>query len=91
MKQRTGDFKMAKTGIKSTEFWVSIIGMLGGIILASMEGSQWTQIIGGILTAVCGGSYTMGRSLVKSNEAKADLIGEAIRRTPRISKAKKNS
>jgi len=78
---------MAKTGIKSTEFWVSIIGMIGGIILASMEGNQWTQIIGGILTAVCGGSYTMGRSLVKSNEAKADVIGEAIKKTSKLKKS----
>jgi len=78
---------MAKTGIKSTEFWVSIVGMLGGVILASMEGNQWTQVIGAILAAVCGSSYTMGRSLVKSNEAKADVIGEAIKKTSKLKKS----
>jgi|TARA_R100000656_G_scaffold9416_4_gene10291 drug/metabolite transporter (DMT)-like permease len=78
---------MKKTGIKSTEFWISIVGMLGGVILASMEGSQWTQVIGAILAAVCGGSYTMGRSLVKSNEAKAGIIGEAIKKTSKLKKS----
>ena len=53
-----------KPGIKSTEFIISMVGMVGGVVLASIEGNQWTQMIGAILAAVCGGSYTMGRSLV---------------------------
>tara|TARA_R100001198_G_C5211629_1_gene196791 strand:+ start:749 stop:976 length:228 start_codon:yes stop_codon:yes gene_type:complete len=58
-----------KPGIKTSEMIITLVGMIGGCILASVEGNQWTQIIGGILAAVCGSSYTMGRSLVKGKEA----------------------
>tara|TARA_Y100000592_G_scaffold96354_1_gene164705 strand:- start:690 stop:929 length:240 start_codon:yes stop_codon:yes gene_type:complete len=58
-----------KPGIKTSEMIITLIGMIGGVVLASIEGNQWTQIIGGILAAVCGGSYTMGRSMVKGKEA----------------------
>ena len=58
-----------KPGIKTSEMIITLIGMIGGVVLASIEGNQWTQIIGGILAAVCGGSYTMGRSIVKGKEA----------------------
>ena len=58
-----------KPGLKSSEFIISIIGMVGGVVLASIEGNQWTQMIGALLAAVSGGSYTMGRSLVKGKEA----------------------
>jgi len=58
-----------KPGIKTSEMIITLIGMIGGVVLASIEGNQWTQIIGGILAAVCGSSYTMGRSMVKGKEA----------------------
>lgn len=58
-----------KPGIKTSEFIISLVGMIGGVVLASLEGNQWTQMIGAVLAAVCGGSYTMGRSLVKGKEA----------------------
>ena len=58
-----------KPGVKSSEFIISLIGLIGGCVLASVKGNQWTQMIGAVLAAVCGGSYTMGRSLVKSKEA----------------------
>ena len=60
---------MMKPGIKTSEMIITLIGMIGGVVLASIEGNQWTQIIGGVLAAVCGGSYTMGRSMVKGKEA----------------------
>mgnify|MGYP003144866347 FL=1 len=68
-----------KPGIKSTEFIISMVGMVGGVVLASIEGNQWTQMIGAILAAVCGGSYTMGRSLVKSKEALGAAHIEGLR------------
>ena len=68
-----------KPGVKTSEFIISIIGMVGGVVLASIEGNQWTQMIGAVLAAVCGGSYTMGRSIVKSREATGAAQVEAAR------------
>ena len=68
-----------KPGLKSSEFIISIIGMVGGVVLASIEGNQWTQMIGALLAAVCGGSYTMGRSMVKGKEAIGAAQVEAAR------------
>jgi hypothetical protein len=53
--------------------------MIGGVVLASIDGNQWTQMIGALLAAVCGGSYTMGRSLVKGKEASGAAQVEAAR------------
>ena len=69
---------------KTGEFWISIIGMVGGAILASLEGNQWTQLIGGVMACVFGISYTVGRSLVKSSESKASIISEAIKKSPSL-------
>tara|TARA_R100000329_G_C7503432_1_gene177230 strand:+ start:319 stop:546 length:228 start_codon:yes stop_codon:yes gene_type:complete len=68
-----------KPGIKTSEMIITLVGMIGGCILASVEGNQWTQIIGGILAAVCGSSYTMGRSMVKGKEAIGAAQVEAAR------------
>ena len=68
-----------KPRIKTSEMIITLIGMIGGVVLASIEGNQWTQIIGGVLAAVCGGSYTMGRSVVKSKEAIGAAQVEAAR------------
>ena len=68
-----------KPGIKTSEMIITLNGMIGGVVLASIEGYQWTQIIGGVLAAVCGGSYTMGRSVVKSKEAIGAAQVEAAR------------
>tara|TARA_R100001230_G_C5614505_1_gene125303 strand:+ start:138 stop:365 length:228 start_codon:yes stop_codon:yes gene_type:complete len=68
-----------KPGIKTSEMIITLVGMIGGCVLASIEGNQWTQIIGGILAAVCGSSYTMGRSLVKGKEAIGAAQVEAAR------------
>jgi hypothetical protein len=70
---------MMKPGIKTSEMVITLIGMIGGVVLASIEGNQWTQIIGGVLAAVCGGSYTMGRSMVKGKEAIGAAQVEAAR------------
>tara|TARA_R100001594_G_scaffold121833_1_gene157812 strand:+ start:843 stop:1085 length:243 start_codon:yes stop_codon:yes gene_type:complete len=73
---------MNKPGVKSTEFWLSAIGMIGGLILSIVPESPWAQMIGGVLSAVCGVSYTMGRSWAKgkseSAQANAKVIAEAL-------------
>ena len=58
-----------KSGFKSTEFWLSLVGMVGGIVVAALGDSQIAQAIGAVLIVVCGASYTAGRSLVKGKEA----------------------
>ena len=57
-----------KKGIHSTEFWLNLVGVLGGVIIAAMGDSQWSALAGSILSAVCGASYTAGRSVVKGRE-----------------------
>ena len=44
----------SKPGIKSTEFWLSCAGLIGGLVLSVVPESPWTSIVGGILAAVCG-------------------------------------
>ena len=67
-----------KSGFKSTEFWINLIGMVGGLVLAGLGENQWTTIAGGILSAVCGSSYAAGRSIVKGKEIQgAAQIGAA--------------
>ena len=58
-----------KPGIKTTELVVSLLGILGGCACAIWSDSQFVQIAGPILAAICGSSYTVGRSLVKGKEA----------------------
>ena len=43
-------------GAKSTEFWLSVLGMVGGILCAFFAENQWAQVAGPILAAVCGKS-----------------------------------
>ena len=58
-----------KPGIKTSELVVSVIGVLAGCACALFSDSQFVQIAGPILAAICGSSYPMGRSLVKGKEA----------------------
>ena len=53
-------------GAKSTEFWLSVLGMLGGVLCALFADSQWAQVAGPILAAICGAAYTNSRKTVKA-------------------------
>ena len=71
-------------GVKSTEFWISLAGMLGGIVCTLFAEAQWAQVAGAILSAVCGKSYADSRKTVKAalalGAAKVDaarIAGEA--------------
>ena len=67
---------MNKPGIKSTEVWLALIGMVGGLVLSALPDSPWTQIMGGVLATVCGASYSLGRSYAKG---KTDAAGHTAR------------
>ena len=76
-----------RPGIKSSEFLINLIGLIGGLVLASVGDNAWSPVIGGILSAVCGASYTAGRSMVKKSEA----LGHAhVAASQPVSKAKKS-
>ena len=75
---------MDKPSWKSTEFWITLIGLVGGVVLASLPESPFINVAGSLLAAICGGSYTLGRSLVKGQAAKSEglkasrAIGDAL-------------
>ena len=67
-----------KKGIHSSEFWLNLVGVLGGVIIGMMGDNQWAVMAGSVLSAVCGASYTAGRSVVKSRET---LLKAAVEST----------
>ena len=61
----------------SSEFFISIFGMCGGILCAVFSDSQWAQVGGPILAAVCGASYSQSRATVKRALASAEAVSQA--------------
>ena len=61
----------------SSEFFISILGMCGGILCAVFSDSQWAQVGGPILAAVCGASYSQSRATVKRALASAEAVSQA--------------
>ena len=74
-------------GIKSTEFWISLVGMVGGIICAVFAEAQWAQVAGAILSAVCGKSYADSRKTVKAALALGSAKVDAARITAEATEA----
>lgn len=78
-------------GVKSTEFWMSLIGMVGGIVCAVFAEAQWAQVAGAILSAVCGKSYADSRKTVKAaialGGAKVDAARIAAEATEAVGKS----
>lgn len=74
-----------KQGWKTSEFWLNAVGVVAGVIMGSgaFADNQWTQLIGTVLAAVCGASYTLGRSMVKGKEAlgAAHVEGELVKKS----------
>ena len=54
------------SGVKSTEFWISILGMVVGGLCAVFADSQWAQVVGPIAAVICGAAYTNSRKTVKA-------------------------
>jgi len=61
-------------GFKSLELWLALAGMVGGILCAMFAESQWAQVGGPILAAICGASYTQSRATVKKALASAEAV-----------------
>ena len=59
-----------KPGFKTTEFWLSTIAVVLGIVLASgavPDGGIVAQIVGGVLSVLSSLGYTAARTKVKVN------------------------
>ena len=65
------------TGLKSSEFLLTLLGMLGGVVCAIFAESQWAQVGGPLLAAVCGASYSQSRATVKRALASAEAVASA--------------
>jgi len=69
---------MNKPGVKSTEFWIALAGMVGGLALSVSPENPFTQIIGAVLAAVCGPTYIAGRSWAKGKSDAAQANAKTI-------------
>jgi len=67
-----------KPGFKSTEFWMTLVGVCSGIIMSVAPDNVYTQAIGAILAAVLGSSYSLGRAHAKGKESHARIISSAM-------------
>ena len=61
-------------GLKSSEFLLTLLGMVGGVLCAVFAESQWAQVGGPLLAAVCGASYSQSRATVKRALASAEAV-----------------
>ena len=61
-------------GLKSSEFLLTLLGMVGGGVWAIFAESQWAQVGGPLLAAVCGASYSQSRATVKRALASAEAV-----------------
>jgi len=61
-------------GLKSSEFLMTLLGMIGGCLCAIFSDSQWAQVGGPILAAICGASYSQSRATVKRALASAEAV-----------------
>ena len=66
-------------GLRSSELLVTLLGMVGGCLCAIFSDSQWAQVGGPILAAVCGASYSQSRATVKRALASAEAVKEAAK------------
>ena len=59
----------AKPGYQTTEFWLSALAMVLGVVMASgaiPNGGTAAQIVGGVLSVLASLGYTASRTKVKS-------------------------
>lgn len=58
-----------RSGIKTTEFWLTFIATLGGSLTAAYSQYQWAQVIGLIAATLSTMGYAVTRSAVKKATA----------------------
>lgn len=61
-----------KAGWKTTEFWLSCLALVLGLVLTSgalPEGGLAAQIVGGVVTILAQLGYTAARAQIKAAEA----------------------
>jgi hypothetical protein len=61
----------AKPGWKTSEFWLSSLATVGGILLASgavAEGTAAAQVVGGIVAVLASLGYTASRTALKREQ-----------------------
>ena len=61
-----------KTGYKTTEFWLTLIAMLVGMLIAAGtlsddEGALVIEAAGILVAAIASGSYAISRGIAKSS------------------------
>ena len=61
-------------GLKSSEFLLALLGMIGGCLCAVFSDSQWSEMCGAVLAMVCGASYSQSRATVKRALASAEAV-----------------
>ena len=71
---------MAKAGKNTTEFWLSMVAVIVGGVLASgaVSNALALQVLGGAATLLAALGYSTTRAWVKSSEAKSEAIKAAL-------------
>jgi hypothetical protein len=72
MAKAAKEAKEAKPGYKTTEFWLSVLACLLGLLMASGaigDATMAAQIIGGVLALLSQLGYTASRTKVKETAA----------------------
>ena len=70
-------------GLKSSEFLVTVGGLILGLCMAIAEQvlgdghAGWLSAVGGVIAAICGGSYNLSRAKVKAALAASEAVAEA--------------
>jgi len=69
-----------KPGYKTTEFWLSLLAVLMGAVVASgviPPQGPWSQVFGLLTSLLTAAGYTASRGFTKSTELKSSAIVEA--------------
>jgi len=61
-------------GLKSSEFLLTIAGLICGALAAVFADSEWVKICGPIAAAVLGASYNHSRAMVKKALTGAEAV-----------------
>ena len=69
-------------GLAASEFLVTVCGLILGLGMAIAEQvlgdghAGWLSAVGGVIAAICGGSYNLSRAKVKAALAGAEAVAQ---------------